>query len=156
MQRWSSRKSPWLLLVSLCVRVCVVSVCVRALCTLACAALLSLGGQQSTLAKQFFRHLEWRLMTAHLWDVNERPCFIPELYLKSLTITTGFRPSCGQLWAVRLAVYYNQPYVVCFQPLATKTVNSRQLFFTFFFHPIFLYEYFIMSGKMFLFFNFLI
>lgn len=81
------------------------SVCVCALCLFAfahcalsaCAALLSLGGQQSKLAKQFFRHLEWRLMTAHLWEVNERPCFIPGLYLKSLTMTTGFRPSCGQL-----------------------------------------------------------
>jgi hypothetical protein len=91
-------------MIAACVSVCVVSVFVRALCTLssvlfslACAALLSLGGQQSKLAKQFFRHLEWRLMTAHLWDVNERPCFIPGLYLKSLTMTTGFRPSCGQL-----------------------------------------------------------
>jgi hypothetical protein len=27
---------------------------------LRCTALLSLGGQQSKLAKQFFRHLEWR------------------------------------------------------------------------------------------------
>jgi hypothetical protein len=93
-------------MIAACVSVCVCALCLFAfahcalssvLFSLACAALLSLGGQQWRLAKQFFRHLEWRLMTAHLWDVNERPCFIPGLYLKSLTMTTGFRPSCGQL-----------------------------------------------------------